>query len=53
MTVPLRAREYKTHIAPKRIGRVEFEAPAGSSHREDVSPSVQVDVAAEEVVELV
>lgn len=43
-------RRHKTYIAPSKIGSVELEAPAGSSHRDDVSPSVQVDAADEEVV---
>lgn len=38
----------KTHIAPNKIGSVELDAPAGSSHREDVSPSKHVDTGEEE-----
>ena len=32
----------KTNSDPRIIGNVEFEAPAGFSHLEDVSPSLQV-----------
>lgn len=42
-------RIHETYIAPSKMGNVEFEAPAGSSHREEVSPAEHVDVADDDV----